>query len=306
MRVAMVTTSDQSVLADDVDRPLNDAAFDNRGIEVVPAAWEDPAVPWEAFDLVVVRSPWNYPEHLDAFRAWLDARDGLATLHNSAGLIRWNLDKRYLHDLAARGVTVVPTRFASDRPSLDVALAAVAQGASEVVVKPTISAGSRLTGRFRVGTDDAAELGRRILLRGLDVMVQPFAASVDVRGEHSAVAFDGVVSHTFRKGPILGEQGRLRGGVYSEQVTPVTLSDEEHGVVASTLAASTALAREHGWLGVDEELLYARVDVVTLDDGTPALLEAELFEPCFFLPVDPPAAERFAAAVLARVQTNGG
>jgi hypothetical protein len=133
-------------------------------------------------------------------------------------------------------------------------------------------------------------------------MVQPFARSVDDRGEHSAVAFDGVVSHTFRKGPILAEEGRLIGDVYKEEVTPVALSLAEQEVVVATLTASTDLARTRGWLGGDEELLYARIDLVILEDGSPALLEAELFEPCFFLPVDPPAADRFLDAVIARVE----
>ena len=48
-------------------------------------------------------------------------------------------------------------------------------------------------------------------------------------------------------------------------------------------------------------LLYGRYDMVELDDGRQALLEAELFEPCFFLSVDEDAADRFAAAVARRV-----
>ena len=36
--------------------------------------------------------------------------------------------------------------------------------------------------------------------------------------------------------------------------------------------------------GVDEPLLYARVDAVTADDGRIEVLEVELAEPSFFLP----------------------
>jgi hypothetical protein len=38
------------------------------------------------------------------------------------------------------------------------------------------------------------------------------------------------------------------------------------------------------------ELLYARVDVVRLQDGTPALMELELTEPSLYLHLAPPAA----------------
>ena len=54
-------------------------------------------------------------------------------------------------------------------------------------------------------------------------------------------------------------------------------------------------------LSPDEHLLYARYDIVRLDDGTPALLEAELFEPSLFLMVDPASPARFVAAVQARL-----
>jgi len=304
VKVGLVTTTDVSVLVDDVDRPAVDAAFAARGIGVDRAAWDDPSVDWAGYDLVVVRSPWDYPERLEAFLRWLEDVGNLPTFHNPGPLIRWNLDKRYLDDLAMRGVPIVPTRFASDATGLADALLAGAQGAPELVVKPSISAGSRLTGRFTSGSAAAADLGGRILDLGLTAMVQPFASSVDTRGEHSAVMFDGELSHTFRKGPILGDEGRLRGDTYIEEVSPVALSRTEHRVVAEASAASTQVAFERGWLRSGEQMLYGRFDLVTLDDGTVALLEAELFEPCFFLPVDPLSADRFVDAVVRRI-TSG-
>jgi glutamyl-tRNA synthetase len=44
-------------------------------------------------------------------------------------------------------------------------------------------------------------------------------------------------------------------------------------------------------------------DVIRGDDGTPALLEAELFEPCFFLTTDSNAASRFVEAVRRRIDS---
>jgi hypothetical protein len=52
-------------------------------------------------------------------------------------------------------------------------------------------------------------------------------------------------------------------------------------------------------------LLYARIDLVALDDGRPAVLEVELAEPALFLPHAPGAADRFAAAVGARLPATG-
>ena len=72
--------------------------------------------------------------------------------------------------------------------------------------------------------------------------------------------------------------------------------------VASRVA--TTIARESGWLAANDELLYGRYDVVRLDDGSPALLEAELFEPCFFLPTDSEAPRRFVDAVIRRLPNS--
>ena len=96
MRVAFVTTSDLDAIHDDVDLPLQIVAFANAGIDLVQAAWEDESVAWDSFDLVVVRSPWNYVKRLNAFRKWLGDRRGLTTFHNPVELIEWNIDKRYL------------------------------------------------------------------------------------------------------------------------------------------------------------------------------------------------------------------
>jgi len=298
-KVAFVTTLDTAILHDDFDHPFHVEAFAAAGIDLEDAAWEDPAVRWEEFDLVVVRSAWNYVDRLEEFKHWLHARRALTTMHNTVDLIEWNMDKRYLAELAASGVAVVRTAYASS--SAELAEALVATSTSQVIVKPSISAGSRLTGRFVNGSAAAIELGERILAAGFTVMVQPFASSVDAVGEIGTVMIDGVISHSFRKGPLLADEGALRGGEYCEEISAAELSTDERALVLDANAAVERIVRDRGWISSDEHLLYARYDIVRLDDGTPALLEAELFEPSLFLMVDPRSPARFVAAVQARL-----
>ncbi|CAB4372496.1 MAG: hypothetical protein F2947_07290 [Actinobacteria bacterium] len=299
MRVAFVTTSDLDAIHDDVDLPLQIVAFANAGIDLVQAAWEDESVAWDSFDLVVVRSPWNYVKRLNAFRKWLGDRRGLTTFHNPVELIEWNIDKRYLADLAHQGVPIVPTAFVDSIEEFH--SAAQSFGSAEIVVKPSVSAGSRLTGRY-LKTDRAAEvLASEILAKGLTTMVQPFAARIDAEGEIGTVLFDGMISHSFNKAALLAEGGQLVGGEYQEQITSVQTPDDVLVVVDAAASAATEVARGAGWISKDQQLLYGRYDVVRLDDGSPALLEAELFEPCFFLPIDVDAADRFVGAVLRRL-----
>lgn len=299
MRVAFVTTVDLSAIHDDVDLPVQEAAFAAAGIELLQVAWEDESAEWDAFDLVVVRSPWNYVEHLAEFQAWLASRRENGRFHNPVPLIEWNLNKRYLADLAQRSVPVVPTEFVETLEAFQSISAAMSS--KEFVVKPSISAGSRLTGRFMVGDPAAEELVRTILANGLTVMVQPFAARIDVEGEIGTVVFDGAISHSFRKAALLDRDGALVGGVYREEISAVSAPEDVLDVVRSAANASRAIARENGWIGESDELLYGRYDVIRLDDGSPVVLEAELFEPCFFLTTDPEAANRFVRAVTARL-----
>ncbi len=295
VRVAFATAPTGGTGHDDADRPLHEAAAAAAGIDLEYAVWSDPVVDWGDFDLVVVRSTWDYLDHLDDFRQWIDRMGRLGTLHNPAPVIGWNLDKRYLVDLADAGVPVIPTRVCRDASAVNRALSTYP---GEVVVKPAVSAGSRLTGRFAPGDTASVTLSDRILEEGTPVLVQPAVASVATGGEVSAVVFAGRVSHSIRKGPLLGLGGGLLGGAYTERVAPEPLTPAHRAVVEAT---STAVARLVGErFGVVEPLLYARVDVVTLDDGTDVVLEVELAEPALFLGADPTAAERFAGEVARR------
>lgn len=304
MRVAFVTTSDVTAIHDDVDFELHVAAFARVGIDLHHVAWEDESADWDSFDLVVLRSPWNYVQQLERFRIWLDRHRRNTRFHNPIELIEWNMEKRYLVDLAQRGVPIVPTFFVETLEEFRAALREIRS--PELVVKPSISAGSRLTGRFRMGDRATEVLVGAILSQGLTVMVQPFAQRIDDEGELGTVVFDGQISHSFRKAALLDRDGMLVGGAYREEITSMPAPEDVRDVVTQALTAATAIARENGWIDTTKELLYGRYDVIRLDDGSPALLEAELFEPCFFLPTASNAADEFARVVARRVAESSG
>jgi hypothetical protein len=307
-RVAYVTANDPRVRAEDSDRPLLLDALADEGLRGEAVAW-DADVDWTAFDLIVVRSPWDYPERVAELRAWLAAMAGVPALHNPAAAIEWNLDKRYLRDLADAGVPIVPTAFATSVEEAADAICSVrldddeagAEVGGDVVVKPTVSAGSRDTGRFDRADPEALALAQRIVAGGRVAMVQPAVPSVADRGELAFVLIDGEVSHAYRKGPLLARGGGLLSGdEYREErqrESPPSgwadLARQVHDVVAAQLAADGASA--------GGPLLYARIDLVELPSGAPALLEAELFEPFLSLDLDPLAAQRFAGACARRI-----
>ena len=107
-RCAFLTLDDPSgyVIDDDLAyEPLRELGW---GVELVP--WRRPAVAWDAYEAVVIRSTWDYTDDPDSFVAVLGDIERTGTLlFNGLDLVRWNLQKTYLRDLAARGVPVVPT-----------------------------------------------------------------------------------------------------------------------------------------------------------------------------------------------------
>jgi glutathione synthase/RimK-type ligase-like ATP-grasp enzyme len=257
------------------------------GGDVTFAIWDDPAIDWSSFDLVVVRSTWDYQERRDAFLAW--ARGIGERLVNPPEVLAWNTDKRYLHELAAAGLPVVPTTL--------VALGSeFTAPADEYVVKPTVSAGSRDTARFRADEGErAAALVAAIHAGGRTAMVQPYVASVDARGETALLFFDGAFSHAIHKGPLLRPGAAPTSEVFAaETIEPRTPSDAELAV------AQRILEDVAQRLGTGPPL-YARVDLVEDAGGAPLLLELELTEPSLFFAGDAARLARYGAAVRRRL-----
>jgi len=132
-RVALVTCRELPDLDDD-DRLLF-APLARLGITAEPAVWDDPAVDWAAYGLVVIRNPWDYFYRRDDFVAWASAVPRLA---NPAAVVDWNTDKRYLSRLADQGVPVVPTTWVWPSDTFD-------PPPGDYVIKPAVSAGSKDT-----------------------------------------------------------------------------------------------------------------------------------------------------------------
>jgi glutathione synthase/RimK-type ligase-like ATP-grasp enzyme len=267
-------TPDDAVLADAVRR---------RGLSVRPVVWSSAPSSFAVGDVVLIRSPYDYVERPAEFRSWLDDLDECgATALNATPLLRWNMHKGYLDDLAARGVAVVPTEVLAQGSTRSLAAALADRGWSRAVVKPAIGASARQTisvdGADAVSRERGEAHVRRLVARE-DVLVQPFVASIQTDGEVSLVVIGGEITHAVLKQPTAGEwrvQSEFGGAAVR---VPVTAEHER--VVASVLGA------------VDGAPIYARVDLVGID-GELHLMELELIEPELFFRIAPEAADRLA------------
>lgn len=256
------------------------------------AAWSDPAVVW-ADALVVLRSTWDYTEHRGDFLRWAEQ---LPLVANGADVVAWNANKTYLRDLDAAGLPIVPTVFVepgedADRSGAFDSLAGDPE-VSEVVVKPSVGAGSRGVGRFAADRVAAARAHVAALhADGRTVLVQPYLSDVDTAGETALVYVDGVFSHSIRKAPLLVAGGGAHGDYVGERVEPRTPTADEQAVGQDVLAA----VRDR--FGADQ--LYTRVDLLPSPAG-PRIVELELIEPSLFLRYGTGAADRLARAIAAR------
>ncbi|MGC0417140.1 ATP-grasp domain-containing protein [Embleya sp. AB8] len=284
IRVAVATSSIGLELDPDLS-PLV-AALRARGIEAEAVAWDRVDYDWAACAAVVIRSTWGYPERLDEYLAWVDAVAAVTRLDNPAGLVRWNTDKRYLGELAERGVPVVPTRFVAPGE------APVLPERGHFVVKPAVSAGARDSARYAAHQHDAALRHIAALhAAGATVLVQPYLSRID-EGERALVFLGGTFSHAIRKGPVLTEVG-----VVDNERSPHPNLAPHHPSRAELALADAALAAAPK----ARELLYARVDVALDDAGSPVLMELELVEPHLFLAGNTCAVLRFADLIRERV-----
>lgn len=293
MKIALVTAVAAFALDEDL-APLQ-RAFTDLGIEAPILAWDDPSVSWSRFDAALLRSPWDYTDRLDEFLAWAEKVDAQTTLLNPLSVVRANTDKHYLGQLAKLGLAVVPSEFVEPGDNAGQALASFLKkyrDAAEFVVKPAVGAGSRDAQRYgREQVEDATAHIARLIGAKRSVLLQPYLASVDKDGETALIFFDGKFSHAIRKGALLQrDQGPTRALFAPEKITAREPGEDELALANAVLAALK-----------ESPLAYARVDLIRAADGSPCLLELELTEPSLFFHYAAGSADRFAAALLARL-----
>lgn len=286
-RIALATCAEFPRLSDDDQALL--PAFASVGIDAEIAVWRD-AVEWSRYDGVLLRSVWDYFRCVPEFLAWLGSLAAAGVpCWNEPSLVRWNLDKRYLRDLEAKGVATVPTLWIDPAPRASVPAMLeriAAAGWEEMVLKPTVSAGAWRTHRVR--RDALANVSGAIaeVLASSGLMVQPFLPEIVSDGEHSLLFFDGNYSHAVLKRPKAGDfrvQG-LHGGSQVAETVPTSLVREAGAVLEAAPSPG----------------LYARVDGI-VRDGRFVLVELEQIEPYLFLSESSGAADRLARALRARL-----
>jgi glutathione synthase/RimK-type ligase-like ATP-grasp enzyme len=278
------------------DWPIQRDAMAAFGLDATPEVWTDRQVRWDEFDLVVANGAWDNIHRPAEFLEWVDVlADAGVPLVNSPAMLRWNIDKRYLGDLEAAGVPTVPTTWVAAGQVASAARVELPEG--EVVVKPAVSGGGFRTARYGPAEHDRARAHvADLVAAGSTAMIQAYQSSVDAAGEVGVVALGGMVSHAVTKGPMIRRGAGARDTLVGNMVIgPASPDAAQLGIAVQALAAAEVV---HG------PTAYARVDLVRLDDGSPAVLELELLDPALFFEHHPEGAARFARVLRDRIEAG--
>jgi hypothetical protein len=262
-----------------------------RGIAAQAVAWNNPSVPWSG-STVILRSTWDYFSHMPAFMTWVSRFDKYReqpSLWNPPSVIRWNAHKAYLFELARRGIPILPTILLPQGSQAHLAAIMQQRHWQQAVIKPACGANafgfSKVTGQ-QMSAEGQEHLDA--LLKSQDVLIQPFVEAISQQGEHSLVWIAGQWSHY-----AIGKRTTTRSTnatAGDEKVLPA--SRDELRLAEQTLQCALEA------LGMDQqELLFARTDLVRDDQGQLRLLELEMIEPILYLKHLPHLAEQLANAI---------
>ncbi len=264
--LAWVTT--RAAHGRDEDEPALVDALESAGGKVDIVDWDNRDINWSHFDRVVLRSAWDYPERLTEFLTWLDHVAAVSNVVNSPAIVRWNLDKNYLSELAEANISITPTVFVQPNSA-----ATFPDG--EFVVKPAVGAGSRDAASYSGDQHEIANIHiTRLHAIGQTVLIQPLLKSVAQDGEWPLVFFDGKFSHAANKRVTLPRAG-IVDDLFAAETNTAHIATVPQIEIAQ--AAIDLVSTKFG------HPTYGRVDLVRDDQDNFCVLELELIEPSLFL-----------------------
>lgn len=255
------------------------------GVTAAPLIWNDPSAAWEQVKCVVVQSTWDSHLRSAEFLAWTERVESVTRLRNPARVLKWNLHKRYLRELEAKGVRITPTAWLERGSTVDLAAMMRERGWTRVVIKPAVSAGANETHIIDAREALVGQAHVQRLSQHHDLMIQPYLQAFESEGERAYIFFNGEFSHAVQRPPTLKSAVRAFQEDAAFDPTDRAELDFAHEVIAA----------------LDAPPLYARVDVATNNDAVVRLQELELIEPSLFTSLAPGSSARFARAILAHL-----
>lgn len=238
-------------------------ALNKRGVECQIVSWQE-KIDWNSYELLILRSPWDYHENYADFIEWLKMleKDHIK-IANGAQNIMYNIDKEcQFQMLSLCEIPLVPY-FVCNNTDDAVKIYKKIDN-KKIVVKPSVSASGYNT--FLVESiEELSDKLKIILESGKRAIMQPFVPDV-LNGEVSLVYFHGVFSHSIMRFP----------GVIGQRKKAVLINNIEEKWLKAGEKICQYL-RAHN-------LLYVRIDLIN-SQNIIYIMEIELAEPDLYLDI---------------------
>ncbi len=286
MKIALITYLDKGAYDTTTVESEDDKLLyflKEKGLTIDLVIWNNPHINWEDYQVAILKSPWDYFDLIEDFYTWLDL---LVTkkvkLLNPINVVRWNSDKRYLKEIEAAGLKIIPSIFINKQNRVSLKHFFDEFNTDKLIVKPCISGGAKNT--FKVTIDHVEAVNHQLnhLLQEEDFIIQPFLPEILESGEWSFIFFNGTYSHSLIKRAKPGDfrvQPAHGGSVHPQ--------NPDHDLIAMAQQYVDLFAKT---------CLYARVDG-TFVNGDFLLMELELIEPFLFLNTAPENYDRYYEAL---------
>jgi glutathione synthase/RimK-type ligase-like ATP-grasp enzyme len=281
MKIAFITCAKKPLITED-DHVLADVLV-REGCLVDGVPWDSQTVNWRDYDLLLLRSTWDYHLRSSEFNRWLSfVEEAGLNVFNPPDNVRWNMNKKYLFELKQKGVRIPEGVFIGQRDREKAQDIIRNLNAERIVVKPAVSATAYQTHlTLREDLVNDSSLLSRVFDHG-DVIVQEFLKEIETKGELSLMYFGGKFSHAVMK--------QAKPGDFRVQA-------DFGGIVRLFQPSDSILNEVASILTKIPECLYARVDGLEIR-GSFVLMELELIEPVLFFRESPGAAVRLATEIL--------
>ena len=289
--IALVSCSSMSAFKSNIESEdeLLLRFFSQKGVDARTEVWDDPQVAWESYDVVMIKSTWDYFDKPVEFRKWLEEMERRKiNLFNPVPVLRWNMDKIYLRDMEAANIPVIPSVWLDKGEPFDLKSTLKRLDTDEIIVKPRISGASKNTIKVGHGNLDESKTLLQKLTRHEDFMAQPYMREVE-EGEHSYLFFNGQFSHAINKVPKKNDfrvQHYFGGSIDPILPEPHLLKQAQK---VSDLFAS--------------DCLYARVDGIVRNEIL-HIIELEVIEPMLYLFTHPISFDTLLAAIKAKLKNQ--
>lgn len=253
-----------------------------RGFVPFPIPWDKKGVAWDNFDLVILRTTWDYHLRIPEFFRWLEnLEEKIVNLWNPPSIIRWNMNKRYLLDLDKKGIPIIPILLVTKQNVMNIKNLLGEKKWEEIIIKPTIGASSYMIAKIRKDECNPNSPVINSILKQSDIIIQPFMEEIKKSGEFSFIFFNRKFSHAIHKTPKMNEfRTQPEFGAKEKLYNPQPY-----------LIAQTQKILET----IDSPLLYARIDGLIIHNQF-YLMEMELIEPYLYFEFEKNSAEKLVEA----------